>query len=172
MANNQYDSFKDFFTQQVRNFREASVPAKVLRQAVITAAGETKGRIENRGIKTDGTAMAGYSTKPFARPSGLRGKGKVKKYPGGYKEFRESKGRQTGHRDLNLSGDMWRSWRPFAVDQNAWGAGFTSPQMAERANWQESGSKGAQGEIFSQTNKEIQDTLKAIDTEAIRFLSR
>ena len=172
MANNQYDSFKDFFNQQVRNFREASIPAKVLRKAVIDAAGETKGRIENKGIKSDGTSMDPYSTNPFARPSGLRGTGKVKKYPGGYKEFRDSKGRQTAHRDLNLSGDMWRSWRPFAVDQQSWGAGFTSPKMAERANFQESGSKGAQGPVFSQTNQEIQDTLRAIDAEAIRFLSQ
>lgn len=172
MANNQYDSFKDFFSQQVKNFREASVPAKVLRQAVINAAGETKGRIENKGLKSDGTAMSPYSTKPFARPSGLRGDGKVKKYPGGYKEFRESKKRQTAHRDLNLSGDMWKSWRPFAVDQNAWGVGFTSPKMQERANWQESDSRGAQGPVFSQTDKEVQDTLRAIDIEAIRFLSR
>jgi hypothetical protein len=172
MANNQYDSFKDFFTQQVRNFKEASVPAKVLRQAVIDAAGETKGRIENKGIKSDGTQMAPYSTNPLYRPSGLRGDGPKKKYPGGYKEFREKKKRQTAHRDLSLSGDMWKSWRPFAVDQNAWGAGFTSPKMQERANWQEEGSKGAQGPVFSQTNQEIQDTLRAIDIEAIRFLSR
>jgi hypothetical protein len=67
---------------------------------------------------------------------------------------------------------MFNSWRPLPVDQQSWGVKFVSPKMAERANLQESGSKGAQGPIFSQTTKEEQDTLKAINDEAIRYLSR
>lgn len=172
MANNVYDTFNEFFKQQVQNFKEASVPAKVLRLAVIDAAGEVKKRIQNKGLKSDGTSMDPYSTKPLYRPSGIRGTGKKKKYPGGYKEFRESKKRQTNHRDLSLSDDMFNSWRPLPVDQQSWGVKFVSPKMAERANLQESGSKGAQGPIFSQTTKEEQDTLKAINDEAIRYLSR
>lgn len=172
MANNVYDTFNEFFKQQVKNFKEASVPAKVLRLAVIDAAGEVKKRIQNKGLKSDGTSMTPYSTKPLYRPSGLRGDGPKKKYPGGYKEFREKKKRQTNHRDLTLSDDMFKAWRPLPVDQQSWGVGFTSPKMGERANLQESGSKGAQGPIFSQTTKEEQDTLKAINDEAIRYLSR
>ena len=92
MANNQYDSFKDFFNQQVKNFKEASVPAKVLRLAVIDAAGEVKKRVQNKGLKSDGTSMKPYSTKPLYRPSGKRGEWEKKKYPGGYKEFRNEVG--------------------------------------------------------------------------------
>ena len=172
MANNQYNSFKDFFSQQIKNYAEASKPAKVLRMAVITAAGEVKGRIQQKGIKSDGTQMRPYSTRPFARPSGLRGTGKVKKYPGGYAEFRTSKGRQTNHRDLTLSGDMFDTWRPFPVDQQSYGIGFASPKMAQRANLQEYGSKGAQGPIFAQTINEQKHTMRAINDEAIRYLSR
>lgn len=175
MANNVYNSFKDFFSQQVRNYAEASKPAKVLRMAVITTAGEVKGRIQQRGIKSNGSPMSPYSTKAFARPSGIRGTGKVKKYKGGYAEFRQTKGRQTNHRDLTLSGDMFDTWRPFPVDQQSYGVAFTSPKMAQRANYQEQGGKGgrgAQGQIFAQTLKERLDTLKAIDIEAIRYLSR
>lgn len=172
MANNKYDSFKDFFNQQVANFKEASIPAKVLRLAVIDAAGEVKNRIQQRGIKSDGTAMKPYSTKPLYRPSGKRGEKEKKKYPGGYKEFRESEGMQTNHRDLTLSGDMFDSWRPLPVDQQSWGVAFVTSDMAQRANWQEQGSKGAQGPVFSQTVKEEADTLKAINQEAIRYLSR
>ena len=168
MANNVYDTFNEFFKQQVKNFKEASVPAKVLRLAVIDAAGEVKKRIQNKGLKSDGTSMAPYSTKPFARPSGIRGTGKVKKYPGGYKEFRESKKRQTAHRDLTLSGDMFDTWRPLPVDQQSYGVKFTSPKMAFRANLQEA----SQGPVFAQTTKEEQDTLKVINDEAIRYLSR
>jgi hypothetical protein len=119
--------------------------------------------------------MSPYSTKAFARPSGIRGTGKVKKYPGGYAEFRQSKGRQTNHRDLTLSGDMFDTWRPLPVDQHSYGIAFTSPKMSQRASYQENGGKGgrgAQGEIFAQTLKERSDTLKAIDLEAIRYLSR
>jgi hypothetical protein len=172
MANNQYNSFKDFFSQQIKNYAEASKPAKVLRMAVITAAGEVKGRIQQKGIKSDGTAMDPYSISFLVRPSGLRGHGKVKAYPGGYAEFRTSKGRQTNHRDLTLSGDMFDTWRPFPVDQQSYGIGFASPKMAQRANLQESGSKGAQGPIFAQTINEQKDTMRAINDEAIRYLSR
>lgn len=172
MANNVYDTFNQFFKQQVQNFKEASVPQKVLRLAVIDAAGEVKKRIQNKGLKSDGTSMDLYSESPLLRPSGIRGTGKLKYYEKGYKQFRESKKKQTAHRDLTLSGDMFDTWRPLPVDQQSWGVKFTSPQMAERANLQESGSKGAQGPIFSQTTKEEQDTLKAINDEAIRYLSR
>ena len=172
MANNVYDSFNQFFKQQVKNFKEASTPQKVLRLAVIDAAGEVKKRVQNKGLKSDGTAMKPYSTKPLYRPSGKRGEGQKKKYPGGYKEFRTEVGNQTNHRDLTLSGDMFDTWRPMPVDQQSWGVKFDSPEMATRANLQEQGSKGAQGPIFSQTAKEEQDTLKAINDEAIRYLSR
>jgi len=172
MANNVYDSFNQFFKQQVKNFKEASTPQKVLRLAVIDAAGEVKKRVQNKGLKSDGTAMKPYSTKPLYRPSGKRGEGEKKKYPGGYKEFRTEVGNQTNHRDLTLSGDMFDTWRPMPVDQQSWGVKFDSPDMAFRANLQEQGSKGAQGPIFSQTAKEEQDTLKAINDEAIRYLSR
>lgn len=168
MANNVYDTFNQFFKQQVQNFKEASVPQKVLRLAVIDAAGEVKKRIQNKGLKSDGTSMDPYSTKPLYRPSGIRGTGKKKKYPGGYKEFRESKKKQTAHRDLTLSGDMFDTWRPKPVDQQSWGVQFTSPDMAFRANLQEN----SQGPVFAQTTKEEQDTLKAINDEAIRYLSR
>jgi len=175
MANNQYNSFHEFFRQQVKNYREASVPAKVLRMAVITTAGEVKKRIQNQGLKSDGSPMSPYSTKPFARPSGKRGKGKVKKYPGGYAEFRSSLGFQTNHRDLTLSGDMFDTWFPVPIDRNSYGVAFRSPKMAQRANFQEVGGKGgrgAQGPIFQETIQEQKRTLQAINTEAIRYLSR
>jgi len=170
MANN-----KDFFSQQIKNYAEASKPAKVLRMAVITTAGEVKKRIQNRGLKSNGSPMSPYSTKPLYRPAGKRGEKPKKEYPGGYKEFRESEGFQTNHRDLTLSGDMFDTWRPMPIGQQSYGVAFASQDMAKRAHYQEvggKGGKGAQGEIFSETTKEVQDTLKAIDLEAIRYLSR
>ena len=63
---------------------------------------------------------------------------------------------------------MFDTWRPLPVDQQSYGVKFTSPKMAFRANLQEV----SQGPVFAQTTKEEQDTLKVINDEAIRYLSR
>jgi hypothetical protein len=168
MANNVYDTFNQFFNQQKKNFIDAGIPAKVLRQAAIDSAGEVKDRVEQTGIKSDGSALPDYSTKPFARPRGIRGTGKWKKYPGGYKEFRESVKRQTKHMDLSLSGDMFGSWRPKPVDQRSYGVTFVSPQMRERAGYHEARF----GEIFSLSKREEQNALISINSNAIKYLER
>lgn len=169
MANNVYDTFREFFSQQKSNFQEASIPAKVLREAAIFSAGEVKDRVQQKGVKSDGTSLPPYSTKPFARPSGIRGTGKYKKYPGGYKEFRESHKRQTKHMDLTLSGDMIdKSWRPKPIDNQSYGVAFVSPQMAERAGFHEARF----GPIFELTAQEEKDALQTINTNAIKYLER
>lgn len=168
MANNVYDTFKEFFSQQRKNFFEASIPAKVLREAAIFSAGDVKDRVQQRGVKSDNTSLPPYSTNPFARPRGIRGTGKWKKYPGGYKEFREQNKRQTQHMDLTLSGDMFDTWRPKPIDNRSYGVAFVSPQMAERAGLHETKF----GPIFGLTPQEEQDALQTINTSAIKFLER
>jgi len=169
MATNVYDNFKGFFSQQVKNFADASVPAKVLREAAIFTAGAVKDRVQQEGLMSSGNSMDAYSTRPFARPRGLRGEGKWKKFPGGYEEFRRYKGRQTNHRDLTLSGDMFRTWRPIPVDQLSYGVTFVNADMRERANLQE---KDQMGDIFFPTSQELQDALNTINTNAVKYLAR
>jgi hypothetical protein len=168
MANNVYDNFQQFFKQQVKNFAEARVPAKVLREAAINSAVEVKDRVQQKGMKSDMTSLPPYSTNPFARPRGIRGKGKIKFYPGGYKEFRESNKKQTNHMDLTLSDDMFNSWLPKPVDQTSYGVTFVSPEMRERAGYHETRF----GDIFSLSPQEEQDALTSINTNAIKYLSR
>lgn len=168
MTNNVYDTFNQFFNQQKKNFVDAGIPAKVLREAAITSAGDVKDRVQQTGTKSDGTSLPDYSTNPFARPRGIRGKGKWKKYPGGYKEFRESHKRQTKHMDLTLSGDMFDTWRPKPVDQTSYGVTFVSPQMRERAGYHEARF----GEIFSLSQREQNDALITINANAIKYLER
>lgn len=168
MANNVYNSFKDFFRQQVKNFADAGTAAKVLREAAIESAGDVKDRVEQTGTKTDGSSLPPYSTKELVRPRGIRGKGKLKKYKGGYKEFRESHDRQTNHMDLSLSGDMFKSWRPKPVDAVSYGVTFVSPEMRERAGYHEARF----GEIFSLSAQEQKDALDQINLSAIKYLER
>lgn len=168
MTNNVYDTFNQFFKQQKKNFIDAGIPAKVLREAAITSAGDVKDRVQQKGVKSDESSLPDYSTKPFARPSGIRGKGKWKKYPGGYKEFRESHKRQTKHMDLTLSGDMFDTWRPKPIDQTSYGVTFVSPQMRERAAYHEARF----GEIFSLSQTERNDALITINANAIKYLER
>jgi hypothetical protein len=168
MANNVYDTFKEFFSQQRKNFFEASIPAKVLREAAIFSAGDVKDRVQQKGLKSDNTSLPPYSTRFLVRPSGIRGTGKVKAYPGGYREFRESKDKQTRFMDLTLSDDMFNSWRPKPIDNRSYGVAFVSPKMAERAGFHETKF----GPIFGLTPQEEQDALQTINASAIKFLER
>ena len=168
MANNVYDNFKDFFNQQKKNFVEAGIPAKVLREAAITSAGDVKDRVQQKGLKSDMSGLPNYSTKELVRPRGIRGTGKWKKYKGGYKEFRESHKKQTAFMDLTLSDDMFRAWRPVPVDQTSYGVTFVSPKMSERAGYHEARF----GEIFSLSAREETDALITININAIKYLSR
>lgn len=82
-----------------------------------------KNRIQRQGVDSNGAKMSAYSTKPyyaqrnsFVKRGSFKAGGKSvngrknKKNPrtmflkDGYKQFREIQGRQTGHRDLTLSG--------------------------------------------------------------------
>jgi hypothetical protein len=169
MATNVYDSFNKFFSQQSKNFKDASIPAKVLREAAIFTAGAVKDRVQQEGLMSSGRSMDAYSTKPFARPRGLRGKGKWKKYPEGYRQFRQSHGRQVSFRDLTLSGDMFRTWRPIPVDQLSYGVSFVNADMRRRADFQEADQMG---DIFAPTRAERTDALRTINKNARIYLSR
>jgi hypothetical protein len=138
-----YNSTKDFLSQQNKNFIEARKANKILREATITTAGAIKSRVQQEGKKQDGNPIKekGYSTKPLkwikitnkwgAIASAKRMEKRKAKYgakylyfKGGYKEFRQSLGRQVGHVDLTLSRDMFRSWKALPLNQSEYGITF------------------------------------------------
>lgn len=176
-----YDSTSAFLKQQLKNFGEASIPNKVLREAAINATSAVQGRVQQEGKKSDGTSLPPYdSGKSFSTssPIGKRfgdvaNKRQKKAFGSGdsfgsYKDFRQKLGRQTAYMDLTLTGDMWASWRPIPISDQAYGVTFVSAEQNKIAGYLEERF----GAIFELTDKELEQSLQTINRLAIKYLSK
>ena len=176
-----YDSTSAFLKQQLKNFSDASKAAKVLRAAAVYAAPAVQGRVQQEGKKSDGTSLPPYdSGKSFSTssPIGKRfgdvaNKRQQKAFGSGdsfgsYKDFRQKLGRQTAYMDLTLTGDMWASWRPIPISDQAYGVTFVSAEQNKIAGYLEERF----GAIFELTDKELEQSLQTINRLAIEYLKR
>jgi len=183
-----YNSTKDFLLQQNKNFIDIRNANKILREATLNTAAAIKRRVQQEGKKQDGTPIKkdGYSTKPLkwvkitnkwgAVASAKRtekrkaklGEDKYLFFPGGYKEFRKSLGRQVAHVDLTLSRDMFRAWRVVPISKNEYGITFVSDYGMEISNYHEKRF----GEIFKPTKQENDMALITIVRKVQEFISR
>jgi len=180
-----YDSTSAFLKQQLKNFKEASQANKVLRAAAVYAAPAVQGRVQQEGKKSDGTSLPPYDTKrtisggsPIAKKFGdiantRQSKARLRDYGDtsefyGYADFRRSLGRQTAYMDLTLTGDMWASWRPIPISDQAYGVTFVSAEQNKIAGYLEQRF----GPIFELTDKELEQSLQTINRLAIQYLSR
>jgi hypothetical protein len=182
-----YDSTKDFLNQQKKNFIDATNANKILREATINTAAAIKRRVQQEGKKQDGTPInaKGYSTKPLkwykiankwgAVASAKRTEKRKAKYgdnwlyfKGGYKEFRQSLGRQVEHIDLTLSRDMFRSWRVLPLSKTEYGITFISDYGMEISNYHEKRF----GTIFKPTDAEQQVAMQTIIRKVQEYISR
>jgi hypothetical protein len=186
MAN--YDSTKGFLQQQMKNYIDIRNANKILREATINTAAAIKRRVQQEGKKADGSPIKkdGYSTKPLkwvkitnkwgAVASQKRTEKRKAKYgadkylyfPGGYKEFRKSLGRQVAHVDLTLSRDMFRSWRVVPIDKSQYGITFISDYGMEISYYHEKRF----GLIFKPTTAEQDMALQTIVRKVQEFISR
>lgn len=91
---------------------------------------EFKRRLFVEGKGADGAPLGTYSTRPLAIPlAQWPRKGAYRKVvKGGYKEFRILNGRQGSYVDLNLTGELFRAIRPFAVSDTRGAIGITQGQ--------------------------------------------
>ena len=176
-----YDSTSAFLRQQLKNFGEASQAAKVLRAAAVYAAPAVQGRVQQEGKKSDGTSLPPYdSGKSFSTSSPIgkkfgdvANKRQQKSFGSGdsfnsYKDFRQKLGRQTAYMDLTLTGDMWASWRPIPISDQAYGVTFVSAEQNKIAGYLEERF----GAIFELTDKELEQSLQTINRLAIEYLKR
>jgi hypothetical protein len=141
--------------------------------AVFSIYGMTRERIFVDGIAADGSAIGTYSTKPlYANPRRIAGtsfspRGKTGKtkfengkshvtryFPKGYRELRQTAGRQSARVDLRFSGTLRSAWLP-GRQGNAWVIGFSDQVNADKGAGNEDHFKK---QIFALTEREI-DTL-------------
>jgi len=176
-----YDSTSAFLRQQLKNFKEASQANKVLREAAINATSAVLDRVQQSGKKSDGTSLPPYdsgksfsTSSPIGKRFGeLANKRQQKAFGnadsfGSYKEFRQKLGLQTAFMDLTLSGDMFLSWMPKPISNNAYGVTFVSAEQNKIAGYLEERF----GPIFELTDKELEQSLQTINRLAIQYLSR
>lgn len=78
-------------------------------------------RVQQRGEGADGSRL---TTEARAR---------IGAYSAGYAKRREARGRQTGHVDLTLSGDLFRSWQLLDSSPKEASVGFVSDEQADKA---------------------------------------
>ena len=116
------------FAGHIEGTERGSIMIKMANEALIL----NRQRVQEKGQNADGSAYKPYSTKPmlagrtgmttsaYSSIAGSKDKRaelewvtykgrKLFELPGGYKQFRELHGRQTGFVDFTLSGRMWNN---------------------------------------------------------------
>ena len=169
-----YDSTSAFLRQQLKNFKEASQAAKVLRAAAVYAAPAVQSRVQQDGQKSDGGQIGQYGQRvipsAFGKAQSFGNKRRLKTLVStdSYKQLRQKLGLQTAYIDFTFSGDMWKSWRPVPISDTAYGVTFVSAEQLAIANSLESRF----GVTFELSDKELEQSLQTINRLAIQYLSR
>lgn len=148
-----FNSTSDLFKNHLSQLKAIGDVNRVLRELAIDGAAAVAKRVQNDGQKADGSQIGEYSTKTlsFGKITGKFGSIATKKqkskrmkafgdtdeFYGGYKEFRQSLGRQVEFIDLTLTGAMFEDWIPSPLDDNSWGVGFKSAESAKIAGYHE-----------------------------------
>lgn len=166
-------------------------PDKVLKTAALNSVALISERIQQFGKLTNGADIGGgkgYSTKAiraFNTASGGRGFGNFAalatnrqmaartrnqdddtQFDYGYKEFRESLGRQTRYIDYTLSGDLIRAFIA-ARDADGYSTGFTDKDNADKKEWLEN----MHGVAFELSQKEIDLAFKDIQNDVNKIIT-
>jgi hypothetical protein len=167
-------------------------PDRVLKTAALNSVALISERIQVFGKLSNGSDIGGgkgYSTKAvraFNTKSGGRGFGNfgalaTKKqmaarirnqdddtqFDYGYKEFRESLGRQTRYIDYTLSGDLIQSFIALKDGSRYYVTGFTDKGNADKKDWLEN----MHGIAFELSPKEIDLAFKDIQNDVNKIIS-
>lgn len=129
-----------------RNFermvRELSDPDKLFRKPMFDLYAIVSERIQQKGLRTDGTPIGGY--KGYAELT---------------KAMRKAKGLQTDFIDLTFTGDMLdRGFIPGPVGPQSWGLGFLNQLEADKMELNEMRF----GEIITPSEAEQKEAFESI----------
>lgn len=169
-----FNSTSDLFKNHLVQLKEIGDVNRVLRELAIDGAAAVAKRVQNDGQKADNSQIGEYSTKTlgFGKITGKFGSiankkqmskrmkafGDTDEFYGGYKEFRQSLGRQVEFIDLTLTGAMFDDWIPSPLDDNSWGVGFKTAGSAEIAGYHEKRF----GTIFALSDEEEKQALETL----------
>ena len=171
----------------------------IMRGAAVTALVLLRDRIQTRGENADGEKYDPYSTKPMltncsglnssvcSNKAGSKEKRKELKWvtlqrggknvrlfelAGGYKEFRELHGRQTGFVDFAFSGRMWANITLVSSEsEHSKGvARITAPNEDEYKKLE--GNTARRGAILDLNEKEMQEVADIIGVELDKIWKR
>lgn len=170
-----YDSTRAFFNQQITNFVDMSDASKILRTAAVTMAPEVKKRVQQYGQKSDGSQIGKYSDKYYkkaktkAKSFGTQAqRSSIGKGPIGYKELRRKMGRQVQYIDFTFSGQMFDTWLPVFLGPTSYGITFTNRKELKISRSLEDRF----GNVFDLSNKELTESMAAIEKDVLKYLSR
>ena len=178
-----FNSTKALLKDQLNKLNQLTNPDKVLRLAVVTMVPEMKNRIQQDGKKSDGSQIGQYGQKTitggfFGKKFGdlatkkqfnarMKSHGDTNEFYG-YKDFRQSLGRQVAFVDLTLTGDMMRDLKPGPTGPNSYGIGFLSSEQHKIAQYNEKHF----GITFDPTEQELKQSLVTINKAISSILSK
>jgi hypothetical protein len=170
---------------QLANLKDLTNVNKVLRKAAIESADAVQSRIQQKGLKSDGSKLPPYDTgktigagspisKRFGQIASKKRIGARMKSNGdtsefyGYADFRRALGRQTNYMDFTLSGDMWKSWKVIPIDDTSLGVAFTASEQGDIAGYLESRF----GDCFILSEQEFKQVMQTINIEILKILNK
>jgi hypothetical protein len=160
------NSTKELIADQLKLFQQLGDADRIVKTSLLDSLAMIKNRIQQRGQKSDGSQIGKYSEATLnfkgitGRFGGIANKkqskarlkefGDTDEFYGGYKEFRESLGRQTEFVDLTLSGETIGAFTVIPISSDSFGLGFNNAEAAKIAEAQEK----KYGEVYSLTDDE------------------
>ncbi len=181
----QFTSTHQFMLAQMANLKDLTNVNKVLRIAAIESADAVQSRIQQKGLKSDGSALPPYDTgktigagSPISKRFGqiaskkrigarMKSHGDTKEFYG-YADFRRSLGRQTSYMDFTLSGDMWNSWKVIPIDSESLGVAFTASEQSKIAGFLEARF----GDCFILSEQEFKQAMETINIQILKILNK
>jgi hypothetical protein len=142
-----YSNSAEIFQQISNKLNILRETDRVIRVAAFDAWVRITDRIQQLGLKTDGTPIGKYSI--------------------GYAAKRKKEGRQVNFIDLTMYGDMFDNFGPPApAGKNEYEIGFRNKESGDKAEWMEARF----GEIFPLTDNELEANTSAIQKEVDEIL--
>jgi hypothetical protein len=121
---------------------------KVLRTASLDTVALISDRIQQKGLKTNGTPIKSF-------------------YSAAYGRKRREDGKQTQYIDLTFSGDMMADYTAVPDGYNSFVAGFRSEKSAQKAEYNEDRF----GTVFQASNEEVDILLKGVNESINKILN-
>lgn len=178
-----HEQLEKQMTSLLTNFNTEA--AKALLSVAMNGVVYTRERVQEKGVKTDGSSFKGYSVNPLplyfhekqatpAQMTRLKQNKKYKKDGLSYLDFRRETGKQVGYKDLTFSGDMWRQTGIVQETNQSGKLEILVGGLTEEAKQKHEWMTTQQGAYLNLTDQELnlqkQDLQEEIDSIVKKYL--